>query len=239
MVRSKINIRIVITFLIPLKLKANYTIKSFQSQHQYKEIHNSKSEKCRNEVDPLKGEDSFKRYIQGSEKSQLHSAWSQQYHRKVYLYLHSKMLLTCLLMMTTTWLQILRVILAICISCIQYQSHKWLLQENKNDIVGNKILHCWKLMDMFNKFYKEHGQNEPWCELLCNWNTNNCQKWGLSWHLRLKCDNCNFCGQKTKVYTESDTDTKKGQKYSTVNLGIHVGLQSSPLGVEGLRALFL
>jgi hypothetical protein len=27
-----------------------------------------------------------------------------------------------------------------------------LLQENKNDIVGNKILHCGKLMDMFNKF---------------------------------------------------------------------------------------
>jgi hypothetical protein len=40
-----------------------------------------------------------------------------------------------------------------------------LLQENKNDIVGNKILHCGKLMDMFNKFYKEHGQNEPRCEL--------------------------------------------------------------------------
>ena len=35
--------------------------------------------------------------------------------------------------------------------------------------------------------------------------------------------------EKTKVYTESDTDTKKGQIYSTVNLGIHVGLQSSPL----------
>jgi hypothetical protein len=34
------------------------------------------------------------------------------------------------------------------------------LQENKNDIVGNKILHCGKLMDMFNKLYKEHGQNE-------------------------------------------------------------------------------
>jgi hypothetical protein len=51
----------------------------------------------------------------------------------------------------------------------------------KNDIVGNKILHCGKLMDMFNKFYKEHGQNEPRCELSCNWNTNNCQKWGLSW----------------------------------------------------------
>jgi hypothetical protein len=64
-------------------------------------------------------------------------------------------------------------------------------------------------------------------------------KWGLSWRLGLKCDNCNFCGEKTKVYTESDTDTKKGQKYSTVNLGIHVGLQSSPLGVDGLRALFL
>jgi hypothetical protein len=65
-----------------------------------------------------------------------------------------------------------------------------LLQENKNDIVGNKILHCGKLMDMFNKFYKEHGQNEPRCELSFNWNTNNCQKWGLSWHLGLKCDNC-------------------------------------------------
>ena len=41
------------------------------------------------------------------------------------------------------------------------------------------------------------------------------------------------------MYSEADTDTKKGHKYSTVNLGIHVGLQSSPLGVEGLRALFL
>jgi hypothetical protein len=33
------------------------------------------------------------------------------------------------------------------------------IQENKNDIVGNKTLHCGKLMDMFKKFYKEHGQN--------------------------------------------------------------------------------
>ena len=86
-----------------------------------------------------------------------------------------------------------------------------LLQENKNDIVGNKILHCGKLMDMFNKFYKEHGQNEPRCELACNWNTNNCQKWVLSWRLGLKYDNCNFCGEKTTVHTESNTDTKKGQ----------------------------
>ena len=69
MVRSKINIRICITFLIPLKLKTNYTIKSFHSQYQYKRIHKSKSEKCQNEVDPLKGEDSVKRYIKGSEKS--------------------------------------------------------------------------------------------------------------------------------------------------------------------------
>jgi hypothetical protein len=38
-----------------------------------------KFEKCRNEVDPLKGEDSFKWYIQASEKSQLQNAWSQQY----------------------------------------------------------------------------------------------------------------------------------------------------------------
>jgi len=74
MVRSKINIRIVITFLIPLKLKANYTIKSLQSEHQYKGIHKSKYEKCRNEVDPRKGEDSFKWCIQASEKSQLQSA---------------------------------------------------------------------------------------------------------------------------------------------------------------------
>jgi hypothetical protein len=63
-----------------LKLKANYTMKSLQSEYQYKGIHKSKFEKCPNEVDPLKGEDSFKWYIQGSEKSQLQSAWSQQYH---------------------------------------------------------------------------------------------------------------------------------------------------------------
>jgi hypothetical protein len=39
---------------------------------------------------------------------------------------------------------------------------------------------------MFNKFYKEHGQNEPRCELSCNWNTKNSQKWGLSWRVGLK-----------------------------------------------------
>ena len=49
MVRSKINIRMFITF----ELKANYTIKSFQSQYQYKGIHKSKFKKCHNEVDPL------------------------------------------------------------------------------------------------------------------------------------------------------------------------------------------
>jgi hypothetical protein len=57
-----------------LKLKAKYTIKSLQSEYQYKGMHKSKFEKCRNEVDPLKGEDSFKAYIQDSEKSQLQSA---------------------------------------------------------------------------------------------------------------------------------------------------------------------
>jgi len=234
-----------ITFLIPLKLKANYTIKSFQSQHQYKRIHKSKFEKCRNEIDPLKGEDSFKRYIQGSEKSQLQSAWSQQYHRKgllipvstfkdaVHLSPNDDYYLVTDSERNIGNMHFLRPIPE------PQVTEPELLQKNKNDIVGNKILHCGKLMDMFNKFYKKHGQNEPGCELLCNWNTNNCQKWGLSWHLGLKCDNCNFCGEKTKVYTDADTDTKKGQKYSTDNLRIHVGLQTSPLGVEGLRALFL
>ena len=107
----------------------------------------------------------FKWYIQGSEKSQLLvSAWSQQYHQKGYLYLHSKMLFTCLLMMTTTWLDsegnIGNMHFLHPIPEPQVTEPE-LLQENKNDIVGNKILHCGKLMDMFNKFYKEHGQNEP------------------------------------------------------------------------------
>jgi hypothetical protein len=97
-----------------------------------------------------------------------------------------------------------------------------LILTNKNDIVGNKTLHCGKLMDMFKKFYKEHGQNEPRCELLCNWNTNNCQKWGLSWRLRLKCDNCNFCGEKTKVLIHvfyiQDRKTKSGYTVIDVRL---------------------
>jgi hypothetical protein len=50
-----------------------------------------------------------------------------------------------------------------------------LLQENKNDIVGNKTLHCGKSMDMFKKFYKEHGQNEPRCELTSKFRTATCK----------------------------------------------------------------
>jgi hypothetical protein len=65
-------------------MKVHIGVKSLQSEYQYKGMHKSKFEKCRNEVDPLKGEDSFKAYIQDSEKSQLQSAWSQQYCKDTY-----------------------------------------------------------------------------------------------------------------------------------------------------------
>ena len=110
--------------------------------------------------------------------------------------------------------------------------------ENEKD-EGYKILHTGKLLEMFNVFYQEHFQNSPLCSMLCSLNNDMCQKWGLSWRLGLKCINCGFIGSKTKVYVESDKRTQRGQKYSTVNLGIHVGLQSSPLGVEGLRTVLL
>lgn len=113
------------------------------------------------------------------------------------------------------------------------------LQLESDKTVGYKILHTGKLLEMFNIFYQEHFQNSPLCPMLFSWNTNMCQKWGLSWRLGLKCKNCNFIGKKTKVYTESERKTQRGQKYSTVNLGVHVGLQSSPLGVEGVRTVLL
>ena len=190
-----------------MKLKANYTIKSFQSQYQYKRIHKSKFKKCRNEVDPLKGKDSFKRYIQGSGKKSASECLESTILSKrlpvstfkdaVHLSPNDDYYLVTDSEGNIGNMRFLHPIPE------PQVTKPELLQENKNDIVGNKILHCGKLMDMFNKFYKEHGQNEPRCELLCNWNTNNCQKWGLSWHLGLKCDNCNFCGKKTKVYTEA------------------------------------
>lgn len=113
------------------------------------------------------------------------------------------------------------------------------LQIENDETDGYKILHCGKLLQMFNDFYQEHFQNSPLCPILCSWNTEMCQKWGLSWRMGLKCTNCGFVGKKTKVYTESEKRTQRGQKYSTVNLGIHVGLQSSPLGVEGVRTVLL
>lgn len=113
------------------------------------------------------------------------------------------------------------------------------LKEESSETAGYKILHCGKLLQMFNEFYQQHFQHNPLCAITCNWNSENCQKWGFSWRLGLLCENCGFAGKKTKVYTESDNRTSRGQKYSTVNLGIHVGLQSTPLGIEGLRTLFL
>lgn len=113
------------------------------------------------------------------------------------------------------------------------------LKLENDEVEGYKILHSGKLLQMFNVFYQEHFQHSPLCPMLYSWNTDMCQKWGLSWRLGLKCTNCGFVGEKTKVYTESEKRTHRGQKYSTVNLGIHVGLQSSPLGVEGLRTVLL
>ena len=110
------------------------------------------------------------------------------------------------------------------------------LQIDNDTSEGYKILLCGKLLQMFNNFYQQHFQHSPVCPILCSWNSEKCQKWGRPWRLGLKCTNCGFAGEKTKVYVES---TQSGQKYSTVNLGIHVGLQSSPLGVEGLRTVLL
>lgn len=117
--------------------------------------------------------------------------------------------------------------------------HTQNLQEDEKDISGYKILHCGKLLEMFNDFYLEHLQTHPKCELSFGFNSDTCQKWGFSWRMGLKCNRCNFVGKKHKVYIESSQQTVRGQCYSTVNLGFHVGLQACPLGIEGLRTLFL
>lgn len=111
--------------------------------------------------------------------------------------------------------------------------------DDDNDINGYKILHCEKLLDMFNEFHQEHSIKSPNCDIRYCFNPETVQKWGFSWRMGLKCASCKFVGKKTKIYKESSRETKRGQKYSTVNLGIHIGLQSSPLGIEGLRVILL
>lgn len=113
------------------------------------------------------------------------------------------------------------------------------LENDKTDLDGYKILHCGKLMDMINDFYSEHSINSPKCRPILRFNPEDCSKWGFCWRIGLKCDNCNFSTEKRKLYTESERNTPRGQRYATVNLGFQVGLQSNSIGIDGLRTLML
>ena len=105
---------------------------------------------------PLSGEDSFKRYIQGSEKKSVSECLESNISSKrlpvsifkeavhlspnddYYLVIDSEGNIGNMRFM--------------CPIPEPQVTEPELLRENMNDIVGNTILHCGKLTDMFNKF---------------------------------------------------------------------------------------
>lgn len=98
-----------------------------------------------------------------------------------------------------------------------------------------RSVHLEKLFDMWNTAIREHAAYEGRCILPQFAPLKKIPK-GLCCKLSLKCKNCEFTGQLTKLYTEVSSDGR-GAKAAQPNAGLQIGLQETPLGNHGVRRL--
>ena len=60
--------------------------------------------------------------------------------------------------------------------------------------------------------------------------------WGLCWKITLHCTKCNVTAPESKLYKEVKTN-KPGPNAATINEGLAMGIQDTPVGNTRARAL--
>ncbi len=98
-----------------------------------------------------------------------------------------------------------------------------------------KLFHQGKLCSMWNQAITEHMLFEGKCDYP-HFEVGFEQQRGLCWRQSLKCKNCQYQGVTHNLYTEVPS-TSPGPRAAAPNLGWHVGLQETTVGVSKSRLL--
>ena len=98
-----------------------------------------------------------------------------------------------------------------------------------------KLFHQGKLSNMWNQAIAEHMTFEGRCEQP-HFEVSSEQQRGICWRQALKCKNCQYKGGMHNLYAEVPSSSR-GPKAAAPNLGWHVGLQETTIGVSKSRLL--
>ena len=106
------------------------------------------------------------------------------------------------------------------------------------DLFTNKLMVQAKVQALFNSAFKEHRHDKPNCEGDLNFDAAHAIKWGAGWRERLKCTKCSYVSAYHKLYEEVENKKGPGRRAAKVNIGLQLGLCTTPISNTGLQRIF-
>lgn len=101
-----------------------------------------------------------------------------------------------------------------------------------------RLLHAGKTCDMFNAAYHMHMLQSPNCPTNLQFDFEREKQKGVCWKETLKCIYCNFHSESTKLYEETESETR-GAKTAKPNIGLWVALMDNPIMGTTLQEIFM
>jgi len=105
------------------------------------------------------------------------------------------------------------------------------------DLLTNRLYCPYLVQNMFNCEIKAHFVTDG-CPGELNFDAEKPRKWGLGWSERLKCTKCKYVSQYYRLYTEVEREGR-GRRAAEVNVGLQLGLMSTPCSSAGAQRLLL
>ncbi|KAH3770149.1 hypothetical protein DPMN_171432 [Dreissena polymorpha] len=106
------------------------------------------------------------------------------------------------------------------------------------DLYTNKLMVQAKVQALFNSAFKKHRHDKPNCEGDLNFDAANSVRWGLGWRERLKCTKCLYKSDFHNLYEEVENKKGPGRRAAKVNIGLQLGLCTTPIRNTGVRRIF-
>lgn len=98
----------------------------------------------------------------------------------------------------------------------------------------HKVYDLDKVSHLYDSGNRKHGLCSKGCDGRLLIDSDNSKKWGLVWSERLKCTKCSFVSDYCKLYEEVEGKSKRGRKAATVNVGLQLGLSTTPISNTGI-----
>ncbi len=105
-------------------------------------------------------------------------------------------------------------------------------KDRSEDHDHNASYHTGKLIEFITKIVNDHSRGSPECVADLTWCEENSEKRGLAWAESVRCKNCGYASEKTKLYDEVCTG-KQGRRAAKPNIGVQVALARQGISASG------